>query len=82
MRILNLDTNTHYNLESLPEEIDELQFGILDNSNTQNPDFHFIPLVFLESFNSPAVVLQVGDRKIKMPVDWQILIGESEHGDL
>jgi hypothetical protein len=24
----------------------------------------------------------VGNRKIKMPVDWQILIGESEHGDL
>jgi len=82
MRILNLDTNTFYNLESLPEEIDELQFSILDNSNPNNPDFHFIPLIFLESFNSPAVVLQVGDRKIKMPVDWQILIGEAEHGDL
>ena len=82
MRILNLDTNSYYNLESLPEEIDELQFAILDNSNAQNPDFHFIPLIFLESFNSPAVVLQVGNRKIKMPVDWQILIGESEHGDL
>ena len=82
MRILNLDTNTYYNLESLPEEIDELQFSILDNSNPNNPDFHFIPLIFLESFNSPAVVLQVGGRKIKMPVDWQILIGEAEHGDL
>jgi hypothetical protein len=82
MRILNLDTNTFYNLESLPEEIDDLQFSILDNSNPNNPDFHFIPLIFLESFNSPAVVLQVGGRKIKMPVDWQILIGEAEHGDL
>jgi hypothetical protein len=82
MRILNLDTNTYYNLESLPEEIDELQFSILDNSNPNNPDFHFIPLIFLESFNSPAVVLQVGGKRIKMPVDWQILIGEAEHGDL
>jgi len=82
MRILNLDTNAFYNLESLPEEIDELQFSILDNSNPNNPDFHFIPLIFLESFNSPAVVLQVGGKKIKMPVDWQILIGEAEHGDL
>ena len=82
MRILNLDTNTYYNLESLPEEIDELQFSILDNSNPNNPDFQFIPLIFLESFNSPAVVLQVGGKRIKMPVDWQILIGEAEHGDL
>lgn len=82
MRILNLDTNQFYDLEQLPEEIDDLRFAILDNSNPQNPDFHYIPLIFLESFNSPAVVLKVSDKKIKMPVDWQILIGESEHGDL
>ena len=82
MRILNLDVNSCYNLESLPEEIDDLQFAILDNSNPNNPDFYFIPLIFLESFNSPAVVLQVGNRKIKMPVDWQILIGEKDMGDL
>jgi len=36
----------------------------------------------LESFNSPALVLKIGNQTIKMPVDWQILIGEQEHGDL
>lgn len=82
MKILNLETNQHYDLEKLPEEIDELMFAILDNSNPHNVDFQFIPLVFLESFNAPAVVLQIGNRQIKMPVDWQILIGEPEHGDL
>ena len=82
MKILNLDTNTYYDLEQMPEEIDDLRFAILDNSNTQNPDFYYIPLIFLESFNAPALVLQVGDKRIKMPVDWQVLIGEPEHGDL
>jgi hypothetical protein len=82
MKILNLETNQYYDLEQLPEEIDELMFGILDNSNPNNVDFHYIPLIFLESFNAPAVVLQIGNRQIKMPVDWQILIGEPEHGDL
>ena len=81
MRILTLD-NEYYNLETLPEEIDDLRFAILDNSNPSNVDYHYIPLIFLESFNAPALVLKIGKHTIKMPVDWQILIGEKEHGDL
>ena len=81
MRILTLD-NVFYDLETLPEEIDDLRFAILDNSVPSNVDYHYIPLIFLESFNSPALVLKVADRVIKMPIDWQVLIGEQEHGDL
>jgi hypothetical protein len=81
MRILTLD-NTYYDLETLPEEIDDLRFAILDNSTPSNVDYHYIPLIFLESFNSPALVLNIGGKTIKMPVDWQILIGEEEVGDL
>jgi hypothetical protein len=81
MRILTLD-NSPYDLTELPEEVDDLRFAILDNSNPQNVDYHYIPLIFLESFNSPALVLKVGNRVVKMPVDWQILIGEPEMGDL
>jgi hypothetical protein len=81
MRILTLD-NEHFNLETLPDEIDDLRFAILDNSNPQNVDYHYIPLIFLESFSSPALVLKIGDTIVKMPVDWQILIGEPEMGDL
>jgi hypothetical protein len=81
MRILTLE-NEFYNLETLPEEIDDLRFAILDNSNPSNVDYHYIPLIFLESFSAPALVLKIGDKTIKMPVDWQILIGEKEHGDL
>lgn len=81
MRILTLD-NKFYNLETLPEEIDDLRFAILDNSNPANVDYHYIPLIFLESFNSPALVLKIGESTIKMPIDWQILIGEKDHGDL
>jgi hypothetical protein len=81
MNILLLE-NTQYNLENLPEEVDDFRFAILDNSNPHNVDYHFIPLIFLESFSSPALVLKIGDSVIKMPVDWQIVIGEKEHGDL
>ena len=81
MKILTLD-DKFYNLETLPEEIDDLRFAILDNSNPNNVDYHYIPLIFLETFNSPALVLKIGQHKIKMPLDWQILIGEKDHGDL
>lgn len=81
MNILLLD-NTKYNLENLPDEVDDLRFAILDNSNPSNVDYHYIPLIFLETFNSPALVLRIGNNTIKMPVDWQVLIGEKEHGDL
>lgn len=81
MNILLLD-NTKYNLENLPDEVDDVRFAILDNSNPSNVDYHYIPLIFLESFSAPALVLRIGDATIKMPVDWQILIGEKELGDL
>ena len=81
MKILTLD-NVAYDLDTLPEEVDDLRFAILDNGDPHDPDYHYIPLIFLESFNSPALVLQVGNKKIKMPIDWQILIGEPDLGDL
>jgi len=81
MRILTLD-DVYYNLETLPEEVDDLRFAILDNSNPQNVDYNYIPLIILESYNSPALVLRLADKIIKMTVDWQILIGEPELGDL
>ena len=69
-------------MNEIPDEVDDLRFNILDNSDPKNPDYYFIPLIFLESFNSPALVLRIGEHLVKMPVDWQILIGEPDFGDL
>lgn len=81
MRILTIE-NTSYEMNEIPDEIDDLRFCVLDNSDPKNPDYFFIPLIFLESFNSPALVLRIGNQIIKMPVDWHVLIGEKEMGDL
>lgn len=81
MRILTLE-NHAYELDHLPEKIDDMRFAIFDNSNPVDPDHYYIPLIFLESFNSPALVLRVGEYSIRMPMDWQILIGEPDLGDL
>lgn len=81
MRILTLD-NTAYEMDQIPDEIDEVRFCVLDNSDPKDPDYFFIPLIFLESFNSPALVLRIGKHTVRMPVDWQLLIGEPDFGDL
>lgn len=81
MRILTLD-NTSFDMDEIPEEVDDLRFCVFDNSDPKDPDYFFIPLIFLESFNSPALVLRIGQHTIKMPVDWQVLIGEKDFGDL
>ena len=81
MQILTLDNRT-FHLNNLPDEVDDnMRFSVLDNSNPNEPDFFFQPLVFLESFNSPAVVLKIGKHEIQMPLDWCIVVGCRESGN-
>ena len=64
MKILTLD-NIAFDLNNLPDEVDEsTRFAVLDNSDPKEPDFYFMPLIFLESFNSPAMVLRIGNDEI------------------
>ena len=35
---------------------DDMRFSILDNSDPANTDYHYIPLIFLESFVAPAIL--------------------------
>ena len=82
MNILTLEHGV-FELDTIPEEVDDLRFAVLDNSNPKEPDYHFIPMIFLESFSAPALLLEIGGQHtVKIPVDWKILIGEEDHGDL
>ena len=81
MRILTLE-NECFNLDKLPEQVDEdMRFSVLDNANSNDPDFFFMPMIFLESFSAPAVVLNIGGHEIMMPVDWSVAVGCSESGN-
>ena len=78
MRILTID-NKCYMLNNLPDQIEEdIRFSVLDNSNSDDPDFYFIPLIFLESFSAPAIVMEIAGNEIMMPIDWHIAVGDSE----
>jgi|TARA_B110000211_G_scaffold233306_1_gene299170 hypothetical protein len=80
MRILTLE-NTTFELNKIPDSVDDtIRFSVLDNSNPKEPDFFFNPLIFLESFNSPAIVLNINDKEIVMPLDWCIAVGCRDAG--
>lgn len=80
MRILTLK-NQAFDLNELPEEVEEdTRFSVLDNSNTSDPDFYFVPLIFLESFNAPAIVMKIGGHEVQMPLDWSMVVGDKECG--
>lgn len=81
MNILTLE-NKQLNLNNLPDEIDEdIRFAVLDNSDPKDPDFYFMPLIFLESFSSPAIVLEIAGNEIMMPIDWHMAVGCGESGN-
>ena len=76
MRILTLE-NQSYDLNKMPDELDDdIRFSVLDNSDPKDPDFYFMPLIFLESFSSPAMVLEIGGHEITMPLDWCVAVGD------
>jgi hypothetical protein len=80
MQILTLEDRT-FSLNNLPDEVDEnTRFAVLDNSNPSEPDFFFMPLIFLESFNAPAMILRIGNDEVAMPIDWSIAVGDSSSG--
>jgi hypothetical protein len=82
MQILTLD-NKIYHLNDLPDEIEEdLRFSVMDNSDPQNPDYFYIPLIFLESFTAPAAVLKIGPYTVNMPLDWCTIVGDPEGPDM
>ena len=81
MRILTLE-NKCFLLNNLPDEIEEdIRFSVLDNSNPQDPDFFFIPLIFLESFSAPAMVMEIAGNEIMMPIDWSVAVGDATSGN-
>lgn len=74
--------NATYNLNRIPDEVEDIRYCVLDLSDIEDVDYYFRPLIFLESFSGPAAVLEIGPYKIQMPLDWSILICDSDYGDL
>ena len=77
MKILTVE-DVPYELDTVPEQIDDLRYCALDASDKDWVDFYFLPLIFLESFYAPAICLQIGEWKLQMPMDWSIAITDED----
>ena len=77
MNIL-LSGNESRNLDVVPDEVDDMNFCVLDFSAAQtNPDdvdFYFRPLRVVEEFSATAAVIRIGRHRMKAPLNWHILI--------
>ena len=80
MKILTVD-NSVYDLDYVPEEIEDIRYCVFDVTDKDNADYIFVPLVFLESFNSPAAVLKIGKNTISVPLDWSLIVCDPSVGD-
>jgi len=81
MHIMTLENKT-LDLNLLPDQIEEdIRFSVLDNSDNDVPDFFFLPLIFLESFSSPAILMDIGGYEVQMPIDWHLAVGCSDSGN-
>lgn len=78
MKILTVD-NAAYELNTVPNEIDDIRYCVLDAADKDFVDFYFLPLIFLESFHAPSICLQIGKYNVQMPMDWSILICDEEY---
>lgn len=81
--MLLTNENTPYSMVDLPDHAEEtVQYTILDYTDPKNVDFYTVPLIFLETFSSPAADLRIGNFRIQMPLDWHMVIGEPDLGDV
>ena len=64
MKILTVE-NEVYEIDQVPDEVDDIRFGVFDTSDPEWMDYYFLPLIFLESFYAPAICLQIGEHKFK-----------------
>jgi hypothetical protein len=78
MKILTVD-NKPYDLDTVPDEIEDVRYCVLDASDLTYIDYYFLPLIFLESFHAPAICLQIGKYSLQMPMDWSIVICDEDY---
>jgi hypothetical protein len=74
--------NLSFDMNDLPNQVDDLRYFVLDYGNQDDVDFYAIPLFFLDVFSRPAADLKIGPYRITMPLDWSVVITDRDFGYL
>lgn len=81
MKILTTE-NKAYELDHVPDFTEDVRFCVFDYSNPKECDYFFQPLMFMEEFTAPAIVLKIGKYRVQMPMNWSILVCDEEYSDM
>ena len=60
----------------------DVSYSILDYTDTEESDYFWPPLSFLENFNCVAVELIIGSYIFQVPSEWSIVVGDPQTGDV
>ena len=66
----------------IPDVTDTLYYCVFDHTDSNDIDFRFPPMVFLEEYAKAAVELKIGPFTIQVPSSWAILLGDEDCADL
>ena len=80
MQILTPE-NKSYNLDRVPNYVDDVRYCIF-NTNSDSKDYFWVPLTFIESYETPSALLQIGPHKIQMPLDWSIIVCDEHYTEV
>lgn len=82
MNILTVENKAYDLTKQIPQENDDVRYCVLNCQDKTNIDFYFIPILFLEIFSAPAAVLEIGDIKIQMPLDWSVVVCDENYSSM
>ena len=80
MNILTLDNDVKSLDNIFNNDSEMVDFWYLHYSDKENTDFYTQPLQFAETFNDVCIVLDVAGRTVQLPMEWSIIIADSEQG--
>ncbi len=81
MLILTEHNNT-FEMDSIPAEVDDLRYCVIDYSDPKEVDFFFPPLIYLDAFTREAADIRIGDFGLQMPLDWSVVIADKNLGNV
>lgn len=72
--------NTAFQVDQVVDVIPKEMYCVLDLSNIDDSDYYFHKILHVVSFSSMGAELKIGDNRVVVPLNWQILLGEEDSG--
>lgn len=60
----------------------EVYYAVLDFSKPRSPDYFFKPIIFIDTYTSPAAMLQVGPYTTLVPFRWSVVVTYADIAEL